>query len=70
VSAKSEATGPRVAFLKEARASQGVYAVEGYAPAKWAIAKTYVTVTVGRFGSRIHKTTPEGEAFLLRTGNA
>jgi hypothetical protein len=69
-SEKSQATGPRIIFLKEARVEQGVHAVEEYAPAKWAIAKGYVTMTEGRFGGRTHKITTEGEAFLLRTGNA
>ena len=70
MSKKSEATGPRVIFLKEARGPQGVHAVEEYAPAKWALSRAYVTVIEGKFGGRVHKITPEGEAFLLRTGNA
>jgi hypothetical protein len=70
MSTKKEATAPRVTFLKEARPEHGVHAVEEYPPAKWAIDKGYVTVFVGKFGGRTHKITPEGEAFLLRTGNA
>ncbi len=56
----------RAKFLLEARA--GVHAVESYAPAKWAIEKGYVTVDEGRFGSRMHRITPEGEAALRRAG--
>ncbi len=63
-----EVTAPRAAFLRDAKDPTGVHAVEEYKPAQWAIAKGYVTVTVGRMGGRVHRITPAGEAALLRAG--
>jgi hypothetical protein len=39
---KKELTEPRIRFLKGANSVSGIYAVERYAPAKWALEKKYV----------------------------
>ncbi len=58
---KEKISPARIEFLKQAREARGVHAVEEYPPAKWAIAQKLVTVVEGRFGSRVHHITPEGE---------
>lgn len=63
---KENLSAPRVEFLKQARDPRGVYAVEYYGPAKWALKEGYVKLDGA--GTRRHFITPEGEAALKRAG--
>lgn len=64
-----EMTKPRAEFLRGAKEPKGISAVDYYPPAKWALEKGYVTVTVGRFGGSTYRITPDGEAAILRAGD-